>query len=279
MLIDWFTVFAQVINFLVLVWLLKRFLYRPILNAIDAREQRIAAEITDTDIKRTEAEQQRQEFQQKNADFEQQKITCMNKLRDETKAERARLLEAVRREAEELRRKLQLALKNEQLNLQVTLGQRARQEIFSIARKVLGDLAGTSLEAAMTEMFIRRLHTVNDEEMADLKSALSPSINVAAQPILIRTAFALPKQQCSLIAAAIEKILGHDIPLQFAAEPDVISGIELSIKGQKISWSINEYLSSLAKCVDELLLTPINIEKANLNPPAATEKNHHEISL
>ena len=47
MLIDWFTVGAQVLNFLILVWLLKRFLYKPILNAIDAREKRIAAELAD----------------------------------------------------------------------------------------------------------------------------------------------------------------------------------------------------------------------------------------
>jgi F-type H+-transporting ATPase subunit b len=55
MLIDWFTVSAQVVNFLILVWLLKRFLYRPILNAIDAREKRIATELADADAKRAEA--------------------------------------------------------------------------------------------------------------------------------------------------------------------------------------------------------------------------------
>ena len=37
MLIDWFTVGAQALNFIILVWLLKRFLYKPILDAIDAR--------------------------------------------------------------------------------------------------------------------------------------------------------------------------------------------------------------------------------------------------
>jgi F-type H+-transporting ATPase subunit b len=53
MLIDWFTVVAQVLNFLILVWLLKRFLYRPILNAIDVREKRIAAEVADARRRRT----------------------------------------------------------------------------------------------------------------------------------------------------------------------------------------------------------------------------------
>ncbi len=55
MLIDWFTVVAQIVNFLILVWLLKRFLYKPILDALDAREKKIAKELADADLKKTEA--------------------------------------------------------------------------------------------------------------------------------------------------------------------------------------------------------------------------------
>ncbi|PKH28006.1 F0F1 ATP synthase subunit delta [Shewanella sp. ALD9] len=270
MLIDWFTVFAQVVNFLVLIWLLKRFLYRPIINNIDAREKRIATEIADADAKSAKAEQQRNEFEQKNAEFEQQKTTRMNKLIEDTKAERAQLLETVRQEAEDLRKILQLALKNEQLNLQVALSQSAREEIFSITRKVLDDLAETSLEASMTEIFIRRLHELTDKETTDFTAAF----NLSAKPILVQTAFTLPKPQCSVIKTEIEKILGHEITLQFAIEPKVISGIEISINGQKISWSINEYLRSLAKRVDELLLTTSSIENSDLSPSSAQDNNH-----
>ena len=53
MLIDWFTVGAQAVNFLILVWLLRQFLYKPILNAIDAREKRIASELADANAKRS----------------------------------------------------------------------------------------------------------------------------------------------------------------------------------------------------------------------------------
>ena len=73
MLIDWFTVVAQVVNFLILVWLLKRFLYKPILDAIDAREKRIAAELADADAKKAAAEKQRDEFQRKSAAFDEQR--------------------------------------------------------------------------------------------------------------------------------------------------------------------------------------------------------------
>ena len=73
MLIDWFTVAAQILNFLILVWLLKRFLYKPILDAIDAREKRIITELADAAKKQKEAKQERDDFNKKNADFDQQR--------------------------------------------------------------------------------------------------------------------------------------------------------------------------------------------------------------
>ena len=107
MLIDWFTIAAQVLNFLILVWLLKHFLYKPILQAIDAREQRIATELADADAKKAEAQKERDEFQDKNEEFDQQRTALLIKAKDEVKAERQRLLEEARQAAEALRAKRQ----------------------------------------------------------------------------------------------------------------------------------------------------------------------------
>ena len=79
MLIDWFTVGAQALNFLILVWLMKRFLYKPILHAIDAREKRIATELADADAKKAEAQKERDEFQHKNEEFDQQRAALLSK--------------------------------------------------------------------------------------------------------------------------------------------------------------------------------------------------------
>ena len=127
MLIDWFTVIAQVVNFLILVWLLKRFLYRPILDAIDAREKRIAAKIADAQAKETIAQKQREEYQTKNNVFDQERDAHMNEVIEAAKAERQRLLDTARLESEELRAKLQASLKNEHRNLNETITDRARE--------------------------------------------------------------------------------------------------------------------------------------------------------
>ena len=81
MKIDWFTVIAQVINFLVLVWLLKRFLYKPILNAIEEREKKVSEQLTDAAEKMDEANEKLNQYQQKNEEFDQKKKEMMDEVR------------------------------------------------------------------------------------------------------------------------------------------------------------------------------------------------------
>ena len=100
MLIDWFTVGAQALNFIILVWLLKRFLYKPILDAIDAREKRIATELADADAKKSEAQTERDEFQHKNEAFDQQRAALLSKATEEAGKERQRLLDEARKAAD-----------------------------------------------------------------------------------------------------------------------------------------------------------------------------------
>src|SRR5271167_2399794 len=102
MLIDWFTVGGQALNFIILVWLLKRFLYKPILDAVNAREKKIAAELADADAKRAEAKKDRDEFQHKNEEFDQQRAALLTKATDEAKAEGQRLLGEARKSADAL---------------------------------------------------------------------------------------------------------------------------------------------------------------------------------
>src|SRR5580693_6836832 len=96
--IDWFTVVAQAINFLILVWLLKRFLYRPILSAIDAREKGIADQLADAVAKEAEAHKDREDFQHKNEAFDKERAALLTKATDEAKAERQRLLDQAQKD-------------------------------------------------------------------------------------------------------------------------------------------------------------------------------------
>ena len=249
MLIDWFTVGAQALNFIILVWLLKRFLYKPILNAVDAREKRIAAELADADAKKTEAQKERDEFQHKNEEFDLQRAALLSKATGEAKAERERLLDDARKAADALSAKRQEALRADAHNLNQDIRRRTQQEVFAIARKALTDLAATSLDERMCEVFTRRLRAISGKA----KESLGEALKTASEPALLRSAFDLPAAQRAAIQKAINETFSADVHVRFETAPDLVGGVELSTNGLKIAWSIADYLSSLEKGVGELL--------------------------
>lgn len=261
MLIDWFTVIAQVVNFLILVWLLKRFLYKPILNAVDAREKKVADELKNADAKEAEAQKEKDEFKHKNKEFDQQRNALLKKAKEDAKAERQRLLEEGRREASDLKAKQQEALRNEGQSLSQEIGRRTQQEVFNITRKVLTDLAGISLEERTVDVFVQRLHSLKDDERKQLASALSTS----PVQVLIRTAFDLPQAQRDSIKKTIKETLGIETQPKFETSPDLVSGIELTTDGQKVAWNIADYLTSMQKSIDDLLKEQSRI-KAKTEP-------------
>jgi F-type H+-transporting ATPase subunit b len=249
MLIDWFTVAAQALNFVILVWLMKRFLYKPILHAIDEREKQVAAELSNADKKKAEAQKEGDEFKHKNEELDQRRAALLSKATDEANAERQRLLDEARKAADALSAKRWETLRNEEHNLQQTISRRTEQEVFAIARKALTDLSTTSLEERMGEVFIRRLREMDDQAKAGLTEALK----TASEPALVRSAFDLPEKQRTAIQNALDKTFSVKIHVRFETAPDLISGIELTTNGQKVAWSIADYLASLEKGVDELL--------------------------
>jgi F-type H+-transporting ATPase subunit b len=249
MLIDWFTVGAQVLNFLILVWLMKRFLYKPILNAIDAREKRIAAEIADANTKKSEAQKERDEFREKNEAFDQERAKLLDKAREEAKTEHQRLIDEARKAADALSAKRQETLSNDARNLNQAIARRTQDEVFAIARKALSDLASANVEERMSDVFTNRIRAMDGEAKAGLGTALT----TASEPALVRSAFDLPEEQRAAIQNAINETFSADVPLRFQTAPDLISGIELTTNGQKVAWSIADYLASLEKGVGELL--------------------------
>ena len=249
MLIDWFTIGAQALNFLILVWLLKRFLYKPILNAIDAREKRIAKELADADAKKAEAQKEHDEFQHKNDEFDQQRAALLSKATDEAKAERQRLLDEARKAADALSAKRQETLRNDAHNLNQAISRRTQQEVFAIARKALTDLATTGLEERMGEVFTRHLREMDGKA----KEGLAEALKTASEPALVRSAFDLPAEQRAAIQNALNETFSAEIHIRFETAPDLVSGIELTTNGQKVAWSIADYLASLEKGVGELL--------------------------
>jgi F-type H+-transporting ATPase subunit b len=249
MLIDWFTVIAQIANFLILVWLMKRYLYHPILNAIDARENRIAAQLKDAETKKSDATKEHDLFQQKNQEFDASRARMIKVAQDSADAERQKQIEAARKDADAVRAKRDATLQNEFVTLERELAAAIQKEAFSIARQTLANLADVNVEAQISKVFITRLGTLE----AQSKNALVIAAKAEPQQVQVHSAFALASPDQEAIQQALKLVVGTDLAPKFKVVPDLVCGIELSANGQKLAWSIDDYLSTLDSHINSVL--------------------------
>lgn len=249
MLIDWFTVGAQALNFIVLVWLMKRFLYQPILRGIDAREQRIAAQLADAAGQVADAQRQRVEFEGKSQVFDEERAGLLSQAVKAAETQREQLLLAARQAADALSDQRQATLRNEATSLNQAIGQHVQHEVFAIARKTLAELADSSLDERLVAVFIRRLQQLDTSAQLQLAEAFAHS----TEPALLRSAFELPAGQRQLLQEALNSRFAAPIALRFETSPERVDGIELSCHGQRLAWSISDYLQALEQGVGELL--------------------------
>ncbi len=267
--IDWFTVGAQALNFAVLVWLMKRFLYGPILAAVDARGARVAAELANAEQKQVEAGRERDDYRHKNEALDQEREALIEAATQAADAEGVRLVKAAREAAEAEHAKLQQALRRQGEGLKEALAARAQQEVFSIARQVLTDLASASLEERVGEAFVLRVSELD----AAAREQLGGALRAATEPALVRTAFDLPANQREAIRKALAETLSMDVALRFETSPNLVCGVELTANGQKVAWSVAEYLQSLSEGVDELL-DEQGAAKSEAAPPEGAAVQH-----
>jgi F-type H+-transporting ATPase subunit b len=244
MLIDWFTVGAQALNFLILVWLLKHFLYKPILHAIDEREKKIAAELADASSKKIEAKKEQDEFQHKNDEFDKKRDELFKKATEDAGVEKAKLLDEAKKAADIFSEKRLASLVQEEEKTQQSIIHRVQKSVFAISRKVLKDLSGTDLDERIVNVFVGQL-TGSSLKKSSLKDAM--------MQVTVRTAFAIPNALQATVEKQIKDKLSSDAQIQFEVNPDLISGIEITSDGQKVAWSISDYLNSLEKEIEGII--------------------------
>ena len=247
--IDWFTVIAQMLNFLVLVWLLKHFLYQPVIVAMEQREARIRETVAKAKDEKKHAGQERAELEEKTKALNDRSEALLKKAAAEAGDERKRLLGEARQEFERMRQKYAEALDAEKEALKHEISRRAGDEVLAITRQVLDELADCHLEQQMVSRFCQRLSELSDEEKGGL---LKPGDESPDRKLVIRSAFELNEENRAALEQSVTEKFGN-APLDFEMLTSIGCGIELAADGRKISWTINDYLRSLESAIDETL--------------------------
>jgi F-type H+-transporting ATPase subunit b len=247
--IDWFVLFCQVFNFLLLVYLLKRFLYGRIIKAMDDREAKIAARFAAAEEMKVKATEAAELYEKRNQSLNEAKDQMLNEATMAADAKRKELMEKVREEVDQVKARWQDMLVREQDAFFYDLRQRAAKQLFATARKALSDLADADLEERIIDEFIRRIQALDEEKSIQMRNAIRSGGN----KVIIQSAFDIPGSRQQQIEGALKKQITNGFTLRYMKQPEIVSGIELRVNGHKIAWSLNEYLETLVESLTETL--------------------------
>ncbi len=248
--VDWFVLFAQLVNFLILLYLLKRFLYTRIIGAMNEREAKMVARFEEAARLKREAEEAARAYEEKNAALQGQAEKLLNEAREAANRRQKELMDSARREVDAIRQRWVETVLQEKAAFLDSLRQRTGKEVYATARRILAELADADIEEKMVAVLSERIRSLDPQAREKIRRALEDS----EEGVRVHSAFPLPPEDRERLAAAIRELSGKpETAISYQESPELISGIELLAPGHRIAWSVSDYLERLEESFDRAL--------------------------
>jgi F-type H+-transporting ATPase subunit b len=232
MKIDWFTFAAQIINFLILLALLKRFLYGPILKAIAEREAEIVSQFDAAEREQAAAEATRQDLQKQLDDLATTRQQLLAEAAEEVDRWKRERLGEAHADVDAARSDWFATLDREREQLRSRLLTQYRQHALQMARGVLTCLADVDSQKLLVDSFVRQL-----------KGQLS--MLPAVDGVTVWSAFDLAADQQQQVGAALADAGIDRADIDFRIDDSLICGIKVRTRSHEISWNAADSLTFL----------------------------------
>lgn len=251
--IDAFTFVAQIVNFLVLVLLLQRFLYKPLTRAMERRQEEIDRRLEEGRSLKVEAREEAAELERRREELEETREERLREAEHQARQRRQELLDEARREMEDRRRHWTEELRHEREAFLEDLRQRVSRQVVAVSRQALTDLADADLEHRAVRRFVEGLETLADEDRQILTEAARPPGGAESVDAVVTSTFELPEDIRGRIRSRLEDLLPPETPIEFEPSREPGFGVELTVGGVELGWSLDRYLTDLQERMDEIL--------------------------
>jgi len=243
---DWTTVILEMLNFLVLIWLLKRFFYRPVLAVIEKRRAAGEKILTDAEARHREADALKGDYEQRLAQFGKERELVMARLDEEIAAERERRLVAVELEATADRQRRHLLEAREASEREAAMAREAVAIAGRFASRFLERLASPELETKLVDLALAELQTASPETLADLATALrDPATNIK-----VVTVYPLDAARRASFAAVLGRLAGRELTPRFQEDAALKSGLCLMAGAWVLMANLRDELNFFTSAVE-----------------------------
>ena len=243
--LNWTTFTLEIINFLALLWILKRFLYQPVRATLAQRRAGVERTLMQASAAQAEASTLKTQYAGRLADWEQEKAVARARFEAELATERARQMEALSRDLAIERERSAAQDAHRQETLQREMAAQAITQARQFASVLLEKLAGAELEARLLDIFVEELTALPEARFEPLRAGLKGNEHGT-----VSSAYPLTEAQRQKLSTAIDARLGLHCPLDFVADEKLLAGVRLSLGAWQLDFSLAGELGVFAEAYD-----------------------------
>lgn len=241
--LSWSTFVLEIINFLVLVWILKRFLYKPVMDVIARRRDGIEKSRAEAAALQKDADELRKQYEGRLADWNEERKKAREALNREIDAERARKLEDLESELAKKQEQVRVAGERRQRDEQHKVEETAVMQAAEFASRLLEKVAGRDTETRLVRFLIDELGKLPAERVHEIRQ----NHGAASGSILVVSAFSLGDEDRKALEQALSTLMAETRSLRFEQDSELLAGVRITIGAWVLGFNLSDELKGLVQ--------------------------------
>jgi F-type H+-transporting ATPase subunit b len=241
------TFIFEIINFLILIWILQRIFYKPLLEVIAKRRQFIDQSLSDAKNLKLQAEQQCSHYENRQKLWEQEKQAAISALHRQMEAERKAHLDKLNADLEQERQKANVLLAKQRRELQQQVEKQALRNGAKFAGMLLQQSAGPELEARLFTLLMDNLVTLPEA----CKLCLTMMGTKKSVPIKITSAYPLPVEMRRQLEQKLGTLINSQLNFQYHQDKALIAGLRMDIGAWVLNANLQHELTGFTEIANE----------------------------
>jgi len=241
--LNWSTFVLEIINFLVLIWILKRFLYKPVLDVIARRRAGIEKALTEAKDLQADAERLQEQYEGRLTDWGRERQQAREAMVREFEIERASKEAGLQTVLEQEREKALVTEARRQVDAMRKIEETALMQGARFATRLLEQASGPDTEARLIELVITELTRLPPEHI----TALRKSYGKMPEEIVVVSTFPLPDEQRQRLKQALATVTRPNLPLRFEQNSELLAGVRITIGAWVLGTNILDELKGFTE--------------------------------
>jgi F-type H+-transporting ATPase subunit b len=239
--LNWGTLLLQILNFLVMVFILWRFLFKKVVEILDERSRRVTSALDEAEEKQRKAEEMRAEYEEKLSEAQEQVIAMRQQAQEELARTKQEVLEETRQEVQTIREKAQGEIEDARQQAIYQHRLELGRLVTTLSARMMSESAGEAFQKASIEHFIDSLAAMSADEY---RQALEDN-EAEVLHVQLVSAQDLDADNKSQIERQVQNMTGQSIEVKYRVDPSLVAGATVRFGDVVIDGSLAGQLQNL----------------------------------